>query len=279
MARNLKLLLVENVESLGIVGDVVNVRTGYARNFLLPRKLATQPDEKLIAQLAGKRADAQKMLAEKRKEREALSARLQGVAITLIRSCNDQGILYASITQQDVAAELNKAGYGVTPRDIRIAQTIKRVDSFELHIKLDSDLDATIKLKIEADRKLESDRPSDDRHEKAEGKKEDGAEAKEGEAGEAKAEDKGHEKAHDKGDRGGDRGDRPRKPRPDRKDGDAPAAPKSTMGSFTEERKIVKWSSGKSGSSAAAAADSKADKNAAAKAAAAAKKAAKPAAE
>ena len=52
MARNLKLLLVENVESLGIVGDVVNVRTGFARNFLLPRNLATKPDDKLIAQLS-----------------------------------------------------------------------------------------------------------------------------------------------------------------------------------------------------------------------------------
>ena len=55
MAKSLKLLLIENVEALGIVGDVVNVRSGYARNFLLPRGLATQPSEERIKELAGKR--------------------------------------------------------------------------------------------------------------------------------------------------------------------------------------------------------------------------------
>lgn len=271
MARNVKLLLVENVDSIGIVGDVVTVRTGFARNFLLPRNLATQPDDKLIASLAGKRADAQKMLAEKRKEREALSQRLQGVAITLIRSCNDAGVLYASITQQDVATELNKAGFGVTPRDIRIAQTIKRVDSFELHIKLDSDLDATIKLKIEADRKIDHDKP-EEKHKGDKGEKKEGeadAVAAEGDAKDAKADgDKPAAKGeHAKGDRPA-RGDRPdrgdRKPRSDRKDGDAPSAPKSSLGSYTEDRKIVKWSTGKTSSAPAAEPKTGAEKAAAA---------------
>lgn len=89
MPRTQKLLLVENVESLGIVGDIVNVRNGYARNFLLPRALATKPSDELIQQLQGKRAEAQKMLAEQRRLREGLSQKLQGVEIKLVRSCND----------------------------------------------------------------------------------------------------------------------------------------------------------------------------------------------
>ena len=127
MPRTQKLLLVENVESLGIVGDIVNVRNGYARNFLLPRALATKPSDELIQQLQGKRAEAQKMLAEQRRLREGLSQKLQGVEVKLIRSCNDQGILYAAITQQDVANELNAGGYAVKPRDVRINQVMKRV--------------------------------------------------------------------------------------------------------------------------------------------------------
>lgn len=155
MARNLKLLLTENVEALGIVGDVVNVRTGYARNFLLPRSLATEPSEEKIKALATKRAEAERMVAEMRKQREALSEKLVGVEVHLTRSCNDQGILYGAITQHDIADALGAMGHAVKPRDVRLGQVIKRIDTYDVHIKLDSDLDATIKLWVVADRKLD----------------------------------------------------------------------------------------------------------------------------
>ena len=97
MPKNIKLLLTENVENLGIVGDVVGVRLGYARNYLLPRDLATAPSEEKIKELAGKRAEAQRLLAEQRKQREGMNTKLAGLEIDLIRSCNDQGILYGAI--------------------------------------------------------------------------------------------------------------------------------------------------------------------------------------
>ncbi len=163
MHKNVKLLLTDNVEALGIVGDVVNVRTGYARNFLLPRNLATQPSEEKIKALAAKRADAERMLAEQRKHREELSHKLEGVEVHLTRSCNDQGILYGAITQQDIAGELNKMGHAVKPRDVRLTQAIKRIDSYDVHIKLDSDLDASVKLWVVSDRPLDlkKDQPSE----------------------------------------------------------------------------------------------------------------------
>ena len=156
MAKSVKLLLIENVDSLGIVGDVVNVRIGYARNFLLPRNLATTPSADLVASLAAKRADAQKLVAAQRKQREETTGKLKGVEITLVRSCNDQGILYGAITQQDIASSLAEQGYSVKAREVRIAQTIKRVDSFDVHVKLDSDLDAVVKVHVKADRELDS---------------------------------------------------------------------------------------------------------------------------
>ncbi len=158
MAKTVKLLLTENVEALGIVGDVVNVRTGYARNFLLPRSLATTPSDDLIKQLAGKRAEAEKLVAAQRKAREELSEKLQGIEVTLIRSCNDMGILYGAITQQDVAAALGELGHAVKPRDVRIAQTIKRIDNYDVHVKLDSDLDSIVKLHVKPDRELDLDK-------------------------------------------------------------------------------------------------------------------------
>ena len=91
MARNIKLMLTENVEALGIVGDVVNVRIGYARNFLLPRSLATQPSDDAIKAVASKRADAEKQLAALRKDREALTKKMEKAEISITRSCRRTG--------------------------------------------------------------------------------------------------------------------------------------------------------------------------------------------
>lgn len=187
MPTNVKLLLIENVEALGIVGDVVNVRTGYARNFLLPRNLATQPSEEKIKALASKRAEAEKQLAELRRQRVELAGKLQGVEITLIRSCNDQGVLYGSISQQDIATALNALGHGVKPRDVRISQVMKRVDKYDVHVKLDSDLDSTVKLTVQPDRKLELERHEAEAKEAKDVKKPEGDQPAEAAAeGEAK---------------------------------------------------------------------------------------------
>jgi len=134
-SKNVELLLVETVDSLGIVGDVVSVRTGYARNYLLPRGLATTPSQELIAQLAGKRAKAEAERAAKRAEREGMVSRLNEYRLTITKACNDQGLLYGSVTQQDIAELLNDRGFDVGPRDVRIGQTIKRVGEFEIAVK------------------------------------------------------------------------------------------------------------------------------------------------
>ncbi len=155
MARNVKLLLTENVDSLGIVGDIVNVRVGYARNYLLPFGYATTPSEELVAQLAEKRAEAEKQLAARRKQREEMIGKLEGQQLTLVRACNDQGQLYGSVTQQDIASALKEVGFTVAPREVRLPTTIKRIDSFDIHIKVESDLEADIKLMVVADRELD----------------------------------------------------------------------------------------------------------------------------
>jgi large subunit ribosomal protein L9 len=158
VARSIKLLLTENVDNLGIVGDVVNVRIGYARNYLLPRELATTPSDEILAQLAEKRAQAEKDLASLRSQRESLISKLEGLELTLTRSCNDQGHLYGSVTQHDIAVALTELGFAVKAREVRLAQTIKRVDTFDVLVKFDSDLEANIKLWVVADRTLETER-------------------------------------------------------------------------------------------------------------------------
>jgi len=153
-AKTVKLLLVENVDNLGIVGDVVTVRLGYARNYLLPRGLATEPDDQILQALAEKREQAKKEMAALRAQREELIQKMSDVVLTLERSCNDQGILYGSVTQQDVATALTDNGYPVKPREVRLPQTIKRVGEYDIHVKLDADLETDIKLVVKPDRVL-----------------------------------------------------------------------------------------------------------------------------
>lgn len=155
MPKSFQLLLTESVEALGIVGDVVTVRSGYARNFLLPRNLATTPSPEKIAALATKRADAERHVAEVRKHREEMVEKLEGFEITIERATNDQGLLYGSVTQQDLAAALKVAGFVVQPRHVRITQTIKRIGDYDLTIKPEADLEAAVKLHVKSDRPLD----------------------------------------------------------------------------------------------------------------------------
>ena len=158
MARNVRLLLTDNVDNLGIVGDVVTVRTGYARNYLLPRGLATQPSDELVRELAAKRAEAEKEMAALRAKRKELIGRMDSLDITLTRACNDQGLLYGAVTQNDLSTALNSLGFGVKPREVRLGQVIKRLGEYEVVIKLASDMEAAVKIHVVADRQLEDER-------------------------------------------------------------------------------------------------------------------------
>ena len=155
--KTVKLLLTESVDNLGIVGDVVSVRLGFARNYLLPRELATEPSDEKLAALAEKRVQAEKERAEQMASRREMIAKMDGCEVTLERSCNDIGHLYGSVTQHDIARALAEKGFEVKAREVRIPYTIKRLDSFDILVKLASDMEATIRLSVIADRAIEED--------------------------------------------------------------------------------------------------------------------------
>ena len=153
--KTAELLLLENVESLGIVGDVVTVKAGYARNYLIPHGYATIPTEHAKQALAEKRAKVQAELQQLRKDMEVLIEKLEGFEITLQQSCNDHGFLYGSVTQKDIADALYQAGFPqVRERHVRLGTSIKRIDSYMVPIQLDQDLKTEVKLWVVADREL-----------------------------------------------------------------------------------------------------------------------------
>ena len=156
MARPVELLLLRNVENLGIVGDIVKVRAGYARNYLLPHALAEHPTDAKIEALKEARAKALAEIAAQRQLREETVAKLTGVSIKLVRSCNDQGVLYGSITQRDIADALVAAGYAVDMRAVRLAAPFRRIGSYTCTIQFEKELTADVTIDVAADRTLES---------------------------------------------------------------------------------------------------------------------------
>jgi large subunit ribosomal protein L9 len=174
--KPVKLLLVENVDNLGIVGDVVKVRPGYARNFLLPRGLATTPSEGAVKRLAEKRAKVEAELKALRVQLEELHKKIEGHELTMQRSANEQGILFGGVSQHDIATALRAEGFPIDDRAVRIGEQIKRLDSYEIPIVLANDLRTQIKLWVVSDKpagqtdeqtEAEADQPAEQPAEKA----------------------------------------------------------------------------------------------------------------
>jgi large subunit ribosomal protein L9 len=155
MAKRFELLLRKSVENLGIVGDLVKVKPGYARNYLLPHRLAEPPTPSRIEALKEERAKALAELALLRRAREELVERMKEVEVTIVRSCNDQGHLYGSVTQRDIADALQTAGYDVGVRSVRLTQSIRRVGSYHVPLQFDRDLKADVTIVVSPDRELE----------------------------------------------------------------------------------------------------------------------------
>ncbi len=154
MARNIELLLMQTVENLGIVGDVVRVKSGYARNYLCPHGLAVTPSPGKIEALKGARAKAEAEMAALRANREQLFERLTDVTMTIERSCNDQGALYGSVTQRDVTDCLIEQGYGVDVKSVRLSHPIRRIGTYPVAIQFDKDLQAEVTFIVNPDREL-----------------------------------------------------------------------------------------------------------------------------
>jgi len=155
MPKQIELLLTENVDNLGIVGDVVKVKTGYARNYLLPRGFATTPSEEAIAALQERRRQVEAELAKQRKQLEDLFARLDDdFELTIERSANEQGVLFGGVSQHDISEALQAQGHDVDDRAVRIGEQIKRLDSYTIPIVLAPDLKTEIKLWVVSDQPI-----------------------------------------------------------------------------------------------------------------------------
>jgi large subunit ribosomal protein L9 len=139
-------ILRENVENLGITGDVIKVSDGYARNFLLPRNLVVAAEEKNIAAIEHhKRMLEKKRLAQKAAASE-LAKKLEAFSCTISRKVGENDRLFGSVSSSDVADALRAAGFSVEKRTISLASPIKALGVHSVTIRLEADVTATVKV-------------------------------------------------------------------------------------------------------------------------------------
>lgn len=145
----MKVILRENVNNLGKIGDVVQVADGYGRNYLLPRKLALLANERNVRELEHHRRVTQIRLAHARVAALGLHARLDKLRLTVRKHVGEEGKLYGSVTTRDIGDMLADKGFDLDRRDISLAQPIKATGEFEATVKLHHDLDAAIIVSVE----------------------------------------------------------------------------------------------------------------------------------
>jgi large subunit ribosomal protein L9 len=144
--HGIQLLLIQNVEHLGKQGEVVEVKPGYANNFLLPQGLATvatNHHRRMVEKHRARLAEIEKgRLADLRK----LGEELEKQSITIEANANDEGHLYGSVGQHDISASLKQAGFTITPDQVRLEGPLKELGLYTVKIHLHADIDAALKV-------------------------------------------------------------------------------------------------------------------------------------
>ena len=149
----MKVLLTQTIERTGIVGEVIDVSSGFARNYLLPKGLAIQPTDGNIKRLEQARKDYEAKQKAIREQKEKLVETLQGVEVTVVRNANEEGHLFGSVSRRDIAEELQKLGHQVDADDVKLDEPLRRVDTYTVSVSLASDLKADVKVWVTPEKK------------------------------------------------------------------------------------------------------------------------------
>jgi large subunit ribosomal protein L9 len=147
----MEVILREHVDNLGRRGDVVKVAAGYARNFLLPRKLALLVTEGNRKQIERERSKFEARELEEQKVAEAVAGRMANLEIVIARKVGETDALYGSVTSADIAEALAARGFAIERRKLQLAEPIKRIGEVDVPVKLHREVTATVKVKVVAE--------------------------------------------------------------------------------------------------------------------------------
>jgi large subunit ribosomal protein L9 len=145
----MQIILMEKVVNLGNLGDLVKVKDGYARNFLIPYGKAKRATPAALKEFEARRADLEKAAAEKLMAAQELAAKMAGVVVTVARKAGVDGRLFGSVTNHDVAEGLAKLGFDLEKSAVRMPTgPLKMIGESELEVSLHTDVVATVKVVI-----------------------------------------------------------------------------------------------------------------------------------
>ncbi|MEN3374012.1 50S ribosomal protein L9 [Dechloromonas sp. ZS-1] len=148
----MQIILLEKVVNLGNLGDVVKVKDGYARNFLIPKRIAKRATPAALAEFEARRAELEKIAAEKLAAAQGVAEKMAGVAVSVARKAGMDGRLFGSVGNADIADALKGAGFEVDKAAVRMPEgPLKAIGEFPLDIALHTDVVATIAVNVVAE--------------------------------------------------------------------------------------------------------------------------------
>ena len=147
----MEVILREHVDNLGRRGEIVKVADGYARNYLLPRKLALVATAGNKQRIERERAKFDAAEAEEKKIAEAMAARMANVEVEIARKVGETDALYGSVTTTDIADALRAKGFDIDRRKVQLREPIKKLSEVDVPVRLQRDVTATVKVKVVAE--------------------------------------------------------------------------------------------------------------------------------
>lgn len=144
----MEVILLEHIEKLGKMGEKVNVKNGYARNYLLPQKKALRATEANLAVYEKQKAELEARNKQLREEADKLAESLKGFAAVLIRQAAETGQLYGSVTIRDIAAAIKDAGFSIERRQVYLEKAIKDLGVYQVQLNLHPEVSQTILINI-----------------------------------------------------------------------------------------------------------------------------------
>ena len=145
-------ILLEKIANLGNLGDKVNVKGGYARNFLLPQGKSTAATAANVEAFEARRAELEKQAAEKKAEADARAAKLADLTVTIAANSGDEGKLFGSIGTRDIAEAVSAAGVELDKSEVRLPNgALRSVGEYDVEVHLHTDVEATVKVVVVAE--------------------------------------------------------------------------------------------------------------------------------
>ena len=144
----MQIILLERIEKLGQMGDLVNVKTGYARNFLIPQGKALRANKANMERFEAERVQREASNLELRKDAETEATKMQGLAVSMVRAASEMGQLFGSVTSRDIAEAVTEAGFTITRNQVILDRSIKTLGLTEARIRLHPEVSITVIVNI-----------------------------------------------------------------------------------------------------------------------------------